>query len=133
MFSTNKGFLLQYAKFAAVGITSLMVDYGVLVLLTENSALGLDYFKASAFSYTISIFVNYILSMKYVFQGREDMSRMKEASIFFVLSLIGLFLNQMVMWFAVECLGIYYAAAKLLSTLLVTNYNYISRKKFLES
>ncbi|MBQ6844878.1 MAG: GtrA family protein [Agathobacter sp.] len=129
---TNRGFILQYAKFAVVGITSLMVDYGVLVFLTENTVLGLDYFQASAFSYTISIFVNYILSMKYVFHGREDMSRMKEASIFFVLSLIGLFLNQMVMWFAVECLGIYYAAAKLLSTLMVTNYNYISRKKFFE-
>ena len=129
---TNRGFILQYAKFAVVGITSLMVDYGVLVFLTENTAFGLDYFQAGAFSYTISIFVNYILSMKYVFQGREDMSRMKEASIFFVLSLIGLFLNQMVMWFAVECLGIYYALAKLLSTLMVTNYNYISRKKFFE-
>ena len=129
---TNRGFILQYAKFAIVGITSLLVDYGILVFLTENSALGLDYFKASAFSYTISIFVNYILSMKYVFRGREDMSRMKEAGIFFVLSLIGLFLTQIVMWFTVECLGIYYTLAKLLSTFLVTNYNYISRKKFLE-
>ncbi len=130
MFVANRGFILQYAKFAAVGITSLMVDYGVMVFLTENSALG--YFKACAFSYTISIFVNYILSMKYVFHGREDMSKMKEAGIFFVLSLIGLFLNQIAMWIAVDCLGIYYAAAKLLSTLMVTNYNYISRKKFLE-
>ena len=129
---TNRGFILQYAKFAVVGITSLMVDYGVLVFLTENTAFGLDYFQASAFSYTLSIFVNYILSMKYVFHGKEDMSRMKEDSIFFVLSLIGLFLNQMVMWFTVECLGIYYAMAKLLSTLMVTNYNYISRKKFFE-
>ena len=128
----NKGFVLQYAKFAVVGITSLMIDYGVLVFLTENTAFGLDYFQASAFSYTTSIFVNYILSMKYVFHGKEDMGRMKEASIFFILSLIGLFLNQMVMWFTVECLGIYYAAAKLLSTLMVTNYNYISRKKFFE-
>ena len=78
---TNRGFILQYAKFAVVGITSLMVDYGVLVFLTENTAFGLDYFQAGAFSYTISIFVNYILSMKYVFQSREDMSKMKEAGI----------------------------------------------------
>ena len=128
----NRRFILQYAKFAVVGIASLIVDYGVLVFLTENTMFGLDYFQASAFSYTISVFVNYILSIKYVFHGREDMSRMKEASIFFVLSLIGLLLTQMVMWFAVECLGIYYAMAKLLSTLAVTNYNYISRKKFFE-
>ena len=129
---TNRRFILQYAKFAVVGIASLIVDYGVLVFLTENTMFGLDYFQASAFSYTISVFVNYVLSIKYVFHGREDMSRMKEASIFFVLSLIGLLLTQMVMWFAVECFGLYYAMAKLLSTFAVTNYNYISRKKFFE-
>lgn len=129
---TNRGFILQYVKFAAVGITSLVVDYAVMVFLTENSALGFDYFKACAFSYTLSVFVNYFLSMKYVFHGREDMSKVKEASIFFILSLVGLFLNQVIMWFAVDVLGIYYVAAKLLSTLMVTNYNFISRKKFFE-
>ncbi|MBQ2901159.1 MAG: GtrA family protein [Agathobacter sp.] len=128
----NNALVLQYCKFAAVGITSLIVDYVFMVFLTENTAFGLDYFQACAFSYTLSVFVNYFLSMKYVFQSREDMGKVKEASIFFVLSLIGLFLNQMIMWFAVEILGIYYVAAKLLSTLLVTNYNFISRKKFFE-
>ncbi len=127
---TNRGLISQYCKFAAVGITSLMVDYGFMVFLTENTALG--YFKACAFSYTISIFVNYILSMKFVFHGRESMGKMKEASIFFILSLIGLFLNQMVMWVLVDVFGIFYAVAKMLSTLMVTNYNFISRKKFLE-
>ena len=131
MFKNNM-WILQYAKFAVVGITSLMVDYVFMVFLTENTAFGLDYFQASAFSYTLSVFVNYILSMKYVFHGKEDMGKVKEASIFFVLSLVGLFLNQMMMWVAVELLGIYYVAAKLLSTLLVTNYNFISRKKCFE-
>ena len=126
----NRSLMLQYCKFAAVGITSLMVDYGFMVFLTENTALG--YFNACAFSYTLSVFVNYVLSMRYVFEGREGMSRMKEASIFFTLSLIGLFLNQVIMWIAVDMFHIYYAAAKLLSTLLVTNYNFISRKTFLE-
>lgn len=128
----NNSLVLQYAKFAIVGIISVMVDYVFMVFLAENSAFGLDYFQASAFSYTLSVFVNYILSMKYVFQGRDDMGKVKEASIFFMLSLVGLFLNQMIMWMAVEMLGIYYVAAKLLSTLLVTNYNFISRKKFFE-
>lgn len=128
----NHALVLQYAKFAVVGIASLMVDYVFMVFLTENTAFGLDYFQACAFSYTLSVFVNYILSMRYVFHGRDDMSKVKEASIFFMLSLVGLFLNQMVMWIAVEFFQIYYVMAKLLSTLLVTNYNFISRKKFFE-
>ena len=126
----SRGLILQYCKFAAVGITSLMIDYGTLVFLTETTALG--YFKASAFSYTLSVFVNYFLSMRYIFEGKEEMSKMKEASIFFVLSLVGLFLNQIAMWVAVDVFGIYYAAAKLLSTLLVTNYNFVSRKACFE-
>lgn len=128
----NNAWLLQYVKFAIVGTTSFIVDYVFMVFLTENTAFGLDYFQACAFSYTISVFVNYVLSMKYVFQGRDDMGRVKEVSIFFVLSLVGLGLNQLAMWIAVEVFQIYYMAAKLLSTLLVTNYNFISRKKCFE-
>lgn len=131
MFRSN-AWIRQYAKFAVVGITSFIVDYVFMVFLTENTALGLDYFQACAFSYTLSVFVNYMLSMKFVFHGRDDMGKVKEASIFFVLSLVGLFLNQLAMWIAVELLQIYYMAAKLLSTLLVTNYNFISRKKCFE-
>ena len=49
----NNALILQYAKFAVVGITSLMVDYVFMVFLTENTAFGLDYFQACAFSYTL--------------------------------------------------------------------------------
>jgi hypothetical protein len=37
------------------------------------------------------------------------------------------------MWFAVEHLGMFYAVAKIFSTMLVTTYNFISRKRFLEA
>ncbi len=126
----NKELILQFCKFGLVGIISLFVDYGFMILLVEG--MGADYFKASAFSYTLSVLVNYMLSMRYVFHGREDVSKTKEATIFFVLSLIGLLLNQMIMWVAVDVVGLFYAVAKLLSTFMVTWYNFISRKKFLE-
>lgn len=122
--------VLQFCKFGLVGIISVFVDYGFMFALVEGFAL--DYFKACAFSYTLSVLVNYVLSMRYVFHGREDISKTKEATIFFLLSLIGLLLNQAIMWVAVDFIGIYYGLAKLLSTLMVTGYNFISRKTFLE-
>lgn len=126
----KKQLILQYCRFAVVGIASFFVDYGFMVFLTENTALG--YFYSCAFSYTLSVLVNYTLSMRYVFEGRTDISKMKEATIFFILSLFGLLLNQVVMFLAVDVFLIHYAAAKIISTLLVTNYNFISRKTFLE-
>ena len=126
----NREVFLQFCKFGVVGIISLLVDYGLMIGFVEVFAM--DYFAACAFSYTSSVFVNYVLSMRYVFHGREDLSKTKEATIYFVLGLLGLLFNQAIMWFAVDLLGIYYTLAKLLSTLMVTGYNFISRKKFLE-
>lgn len=125
-----KNVLLQYCRFGVVGILSLAVDYVLLIFLTETTGMG--YFNASGFSYSASVIVNYVLSMRYVFHGREDLSKVKEASIYFILSLIGLVLNQMVMWVAVDMLHIYYALAKILSAAVVTNYNFFSRKTFME-
>ena len=117
-----KKLLLQFCKFGLVGTLCFCIDYGLMILLTERT--GLHYFTSSAISFTVSVVVNYILSMRFVFQ---------EMAIFVALSLVGLALNQMIMWIAVELFRIFYAVAKILSTMLVTTYNFISRKLFLEA
>lgn len=126
-----KKLLLQFCKFGLVGTLCFCIDYGLMILLTERT--GLHYFTSSAISFTVSVVVNYILSMRFVFNGKDDLSKFQEMAIFVALSLVGLALNQMIMWFAVELFGIFYAVAKILSTMLVTTYNFISRKLFLEA
>ena len=126
----NRGLILQFCKFGAVGICSVLVDYGLMISLVE--IVRIDYFIATALSYTFSVFVNYVLSMRYVFPGKEDMSRTKEVTIYFILSFMGLGLNQLLMWIAVDMFGIFYGIAKLMSTFMVGWYNFASRKKFFE-
>ena len=77
------------------------------------------------------VIVNYILSIRYVFDRREDMSRKREFTIFAVLSAIGLGLTDLFMFVGVAFLSIGYQAMKLISTFMVTWYNYFSRRKFL--
>jgi putative flippase GtrA len=125
-----KKLFLQFCKFGLVGTLCFLIDYGLMVLLTEFSQLS--YFRACAISYTVSVVVNYILSMRFVFKGREDMSKIAEILVFVVLSVIGLAFNQLIMWIAVETFHIFYAVAKILATMMVTVYNFISRKVFLE-
>ena len=126
-----KELVIQFCKFGAVGGLCFGIDYGLMVLLTETHML--HYFASSAVSFTVSVVVNYILSMRFVFNGKEDMTKAEEMFIFVTLSMIGLVLNQMIMWFAVEYLGMFYAVAKIFSTKLVTMYNFVSRKRFLEA
>ena len=122
---------LQFWKCGLVGTVCFCIDYGLMVLLTETGILS--YFVASGVSFTFSVLVNYILSMRFVFKGKDELSKLQEMAIFLALSLVGLALNQMIMWIAVEFFKMFYALAKILATMIVTTYNFISRKLFLEA
>lgn len=121
----------QFLKFALVGFASLAVEYLFLGYFLQ--ALSMDYLLATTIAFIISIVVNYILSMKYVFSHKEDMSRKREFTIFVVLSAIGLGLNDLYMFIGVSLLNVGTMAMKLISTFFVTWYNYFSRRKFLDA
>ena len=126
-----KRLLMQFCKFGLVGTLCFCIDYGLMVFLTEAAVL--EYFAASAVSFIASVVVNYILSMRFVFKGKDELNKFQEMAIFVALSIVGLALNQMIMWIAVEFFCVFYAVAKIFSTMLVTVYNFISRKLFLEA
>lgn len=121
----------QFGKFAIVGLTSLAVDYALLMFLVE--ACEADLFFSTTVSFIVSVIINYVLSMKYVFDHREGMSRKREFTIFAILSAVGLGLNDLYMFVGVTMLNIGYQAMKLISTFLVTWYNFFSRRKFLSN
>ena len=99
----------------------------------------------SALGFTISVIVNYILSFKFVFERKEDMNRKAEFVIFIILSIIGLGLNQLIIWICVGPVygnvawlqrllnyNLAYTAAKVVATAIVMVYNFVTRKIFLE-
>lgn len=120
----------QIFKFGVIGGLAFLIDYGVLYVLTEFA--GMYYLLSGAISFTVSVIFNYICSMKYVFSGKEGMSRRKEFIIFVVLSILGLLLNQLLMWLGVDLLHIYYMVTKIFATAIVMVYNFVTRKIFLE-
>lgn len=126
----SKDTVKQFGKFAAVGITSLAVDYILLLILVE--LLHVDFLIATSASFLASVVVNYFLSMRYVFSRRDDLSRKREFTIFAVLSAVGLGLNDLFMFVGVAVLSIGYQAMKLISTFMVTWYNFFSRRRFLD-
>lgn len=121
----------QIIKFGIVGVLAAVIDFGLLAILTEF--LGIHYLLSAAISFTVATVFNYIASMKFVFDSRyEKGHKHQELFIFVVLSLIGLGLNQVFMWFFVEITVLHYIIAKVLATILVMAWNFISRKIWLE-
>lgn len=117
-------------KFGFVGFLCFFIDYGIMVLLTEVA--GIVYLVSSACSFTVSVIVNYILSVTFVFETDKEKSRIKEFIVFVFLSIIGLGINQLCMWFGVELLHISYLLVKIGATAVVMVYNFISRKLIIE-
>ena len=133
----------QILKFGVVGVISFFVDFGVYTFICN--ILGISYIIAGVFGFVISVIVNYILSMKFVFESRDDISKTREFITFVVLSAFGLVLNEIILYVCVD--GIYWhwnwlqswlnikimnMGAKIVATGVVMVYNFVTRKIFLE-
>ena len=125
-----KKLIVQLFRFGLVGGLCFVIDYGLLALLTE--CFGINYLVSSAVSFAVSVTVNYLLSMRFVFESKEDVDRVKELIVFVALSVVGLGLNQLLMWLGTERIGVHYLLTKLVATAVVMVYNFITRKLLLE-
>lgn len=125
-----RNLIAQIMKFGVVGVIAFVIDFGVMVLLTELFAV--NPVVSATISFTVSVIFNYVASMRYVFKHREGMSRQREFVIFVVLSVIGLGINDALMWAGTELVSIDYRIVKIFATAVVMVWNFVTRKIFLE-
>lgn len=125
--------LEQFFKFSVVGVLAFAIDYGVLMLLSQ--AMGVDPVAAAGISFSISVVFNYLASMRFVFSHRDDMSASREFTLFIVLSAVGLVINEILMWGGTRAFGssgMTVTIVKLVATMVVTVWNFFSRKRWLD-
>ncbi|WP_419057977.1 GtrA family protein [Enorma massiliensis] len=120
----------QIMKFGVVGVIAFVIDFGVMVFLTE--VFGIDPVISATVSFIISVIFNYAASMRYVFSHREGMSRTREFVIFVVLSTIGLGINDLLIWAGTDLASFDYRLVKIFATAVVMIWNFVTRKIFLE-
>lgn len=125
-----KKLIHQLFRFGIVGVIAFAIDYGLLYVFTEYA--GLYYLVSALLSYSISTVFNYIASVRWVFSVSDKHSGTRNFIIFIVFSVIGLGINQLIMWLGVNQLHLYYMLVKIGATAIVMIYNFITRKLFLE-
>ena len=126
-----KKLFAQLMKFGVVGVIAFLIDYGLLAFCTE--ILHINYLVSATIGFTVSVVFNYLASMRYVFTHKEEMSRRREFIIFVVLSIVGLVINNVILWAGVELLHVHYLIVKIFATAVVMVWNFVTRKIFLDA
>lgn len=139
----------QILKFGVVGGLSFVIDFLITMIVSYICrSFGAEVAGAATvgglFGFCISLIFNYFMSMKFVFERKDNMNRKKEFLIFTLLSLVGLGINELILYFGViactnilpdftkEKPSLVTAGVKIIATGVVMVYNFISRKMTLE-
>ena len=125
---TNHLFV-QLFRYFFVGGFAFIIDFCALFLLTEY--LNLYYLLSAPLAFLLGLIINYLLSIKWVFDKRNINKKSVEFVIFALVGIVGLLLNQVFIWFFTEIINLYYMLSKIISSGIVFLWNFSLRKYLL--
>lgn len=125
----SRNSLVQLAKSVGASMLAFAVDFGLLALLKELA--GLHYLLSAGISFAAGTTVSYLLSVAWVFPDRRYSSRAVEYGLFVAVGLVGLGLNEALLWVFTEPVGIFYLASKVIAGAIIFFWNFWARKLLL--
>ncbi len=120
-------FLTTFVKYALVGGTSSLINLVAFYLL---HLVGVHYLLAAAASYIGSTLFNYWMSIVFVFQSGARFQKHGELFWIFVVTIVGLLLNQALLFAMVSWLGWHPLVAQVVSLCAVFFWNFLARHHF---
>ena len=134
--------LKEILKFAFTGGICFVIEYAALVLLKE--LLHIPVVAATPIAFLISVVFNYLLCVKWVFDGAQEGSKKAQLG-FLITSVMGLLLNWVIMWALTSLFGEdallfalfgieikVYMLNKVIATALVMVWNYFTKRYVLK-
>jgi putative flippase GtrA len=118
--------LVRAMASSAVGFS---VDFGILLLLVE--AAGMHYIAAATIGFVVGTTITYLLSIFWIFPRRNMKRKSAEYMLFIAVGVVGVLLNDGLLWMFTELLSIYYLISRILSGSLVFFWNFFARKRLL--
>jgi len=123
----TKAFILKFRKFAAVGATGVIVDYGFTYLFKE--IFKVHKYLANSIGFTIAASTNYILNRIWTFES-DNPDIAVEYGEFLLISIIGLGLNNLFLWLFHSRFKLNFYVAKLIAIGFVTIWNFLANYFF---
>lgn len=124
--TARNGLLQQFGRYVVVGGAAFGADFGLLYLLTEFG--GMHYLASAAVAFVAGLILNYVLSRSWVFDRRTLESTSVEFLVFAGIGVIGLLLNEVILWVVAGQLKFHYLLAKGGSAGVVLVWNFGARR-----
>lgn len=121
--------MIQLFRYGFVGGAAFLIDYGLLFSLTEW--LEINYLVSAAIAFVVGLVVNYLLSISWVFNQNRNGKPMKEFLFFTVIGVVGLMLNELILYAVTDWMHLHYMFSKIISTVIVFFWNFFARKTLL--
>lgn len=120
--------LIQIGRYGLVGGGAFIVDFGAYFLL---ETVGFHYLTAGVISFVIGFAFNFTFSRWLIFRAIAA-PKVKAGELLSVLgiSLIGLLLTEGLLFIGIDLLRLDFRVAKIIASVLVLFWNYITRKIF---
>jgi len=113
--------LFKFIKFAFVGTTGLIIDFGTTYLLKEK--VKINKFIANAVGFSLAASSNYLWNRIWTFQSHNP-EILFEYSSFILVSVIGLGINTSVLWLLTRKSKRNFYLAKAFATLVTVIWNF---------
>lgn len=125
-YGTTDRLLVQFVRYFFVGGFAFVVDFGLLYILTEYA--GLHYLLSATLSFISGLLVNYVISCIWVFSTSKFKNRLVEFLFFAAIGVVGLLLNDALIWLFTDCIGTHYMFSKIVAATIVYLWNFFARK-----
>ncbi len=115
--------LLKFIKFCAVGGSGVVVDFGITYLCKEKAKL--NKYLANSIGFMLAASSNYVLNRIWTF-GSENQNISSEYFHFILVSIIGLLINNSVIWLVHGKLKYNFYLSKIGAIAIATLWNFVA-------
>ena len=119
---------MRILRYLLVGGIAATVDIGFFFLFAKLA--GLNYLAVAPVGFALATWVNYKLSIRHVFRSGARFNRRQEILLVYLISAVGLLVNQAVLYVLAAKMGADLMLAKCAATVTVFFWNYCARSNF---
>lgn len=123
----RKVLIKRFIKFGLVGSSGVVVDFGITWVLRE--LLQVQQYVANSSGFMCAVISNYLLNRRWTFRS-DDPAITAQFMKFLGVALIGLALNNMIIYMLNDHAGMPFYASKIVATGVVMLWNFAANNWF---